>query len=146
MVLGMAPYVGLSASFLSPPMCTAATADWCWTAESIWILRLATGVLLGLGAPILWTGQGVYLARLAAHEANAGPNIDDAERAERLSQAIKRFNGAFFSAFQFSGCGGRSQSVRRPHRHGRFRGDPGPEAGGRPGLPTDARKPATRPE
>lgn len=114
MALGMSPYVGLTLSFLAPPYCTGDSDDddgTCWSVATIWALRIGTGVLLGLGAPILWTGQGVYLARLAAHEARRAPAPSDgaateASRAEQLSQTLKRFNGIFFSAFQLSGATG----------------------------------------
>ena len=111
MALGVSPYVGLTLSFLAPPYCTAAEHEHCWSTDTIWALRIGTGVLLGLGAPILWTGQGVYLARLAAHEARRTPPapdgaMTDAARAAQLSQTLKRFNGIFFSAFQLSGAAG----------------------------------------
>lgn len=111
--LGMAPYVGLTASFLAPPVCSDDNADSaCWSASAIWALRLTTGVLLGCGAPILWTGQGVYLGRLAAHAAEAADRLSDSPvntdlaKRERVSQTLKRYNGVFWTTFQLSGAFG----------------------------------------
>jgi hypothetical protein len=110
--LGMMPYVGLTISFLAPPPCGSATDGSCWSVDAIWSLRIATGVLLGCGAPILWTGQGVYLGRLAAHateasaDADAPLNAEPTEQRERLSRTLKQYNGFFFTSFQMSGAFG----------------------------------------
>lgn len=67
-VIGMLPYATLTASFLTPATCKLENEDGCWQAGSIWAVRMLAALLVGLGAPILWTGQGVYLAGLAAEE------------------------------------------------------------------------------
>ena len=76
MALGMLPYAGLSASFLAPAACSGSDESGsgvddgsCWPAGAIWGVRMTAALFVGLGAPILWTGQGVYLARLASREA-----------------------------------------------------------------------------
>lgn len=110
MVLGMTPYAALVASFLAPPVCAddAAGTGVCWSAGAIWALRLTTAVLLGVGAPILWTGQGVYLGRLAAHEARrvACCGVNDEGADDGTAQMLKRYNGVFWTAFQLSGATG----------------------------------------
>ena len=108
MLLGMCPYTALVASFLAPHVCTDGTAGGaCWSAGAIWALRLTTAVLLGMGAPILWTGQGVYLGRLAAHEARrVCKGLGEEEVASETSQTLKRYNGVFWSVFQLSGAAG----------------------------------------
>ena len=130
--VGMLTYVSLVASFLAPPYCTAKqerehhSGD-CWSVELIWALRLVTAVLVGVGASLVWTGQGVYLGQLAAHavqqeelemeaasatSASSSPidenplNDPEATRRERLGATLKRYNGIFWTCFQFSGtCG-----------------------------------------
>ena len=108
MILGMSPYAALVASFLAPHVCTDDTAGGaCWSAGAIWALRLTTAVLLGMGAPILWTGQGVYLGRLAAHEARrVSKGLGEEEVARETSLTLKRYNGVFWSVFQLSGAAG----------------------------------------
>ena len=109
MILGMCPYAALVASFLAPHVCTDddTAGGACWSAGAIWALRLTTAVLLGMGAPILWTGQGVYLGRLAAHEARrVAKGLGEEEVACETSETLKRYNGVFWSVFQLSGAAG----------------------------------------
>ena len=108
MILGMSPYAALVASFLAPHVCAGDTAGGaCWSAGSIWALRLATAVLLGIGAPLLWTGQGVYLGRLAARESRrVCKGLTEEEVACETSRTLKRYNGVFWSIFQLSGAAG----------------------------------------
>ena len=108
MILGMSPYAALVASFLAPHVCAGDTAGGaCWSAGSIWALRLATAVLLGIGAPLLWTGQGVYLGRLAVSESRrVCKGLTEEEVACETSRTLKRYNGVFWSIFQLSGAAG----------------------------------------
>ena len=108
MILGMSPYAALVASFLAPQVCTDDTAGGaCWSTGSIWALRLATAVLLGIGSPTLWTGQGVYLGRLAARESRRiCKGLTEEEVACETSRTLRRYNGVFWSIFQLSGAAG----------------------------------------
>jgi hypothetical protein len=129
MVLGAIPYVALVFSFLAPNMCTDTVTKNCWESSSIVFLKLTMGALVGVGAPLLWTGQGIYLARAAAHSARQGvdtsykgasveagsargtsnsgaPLLGSITIKERTGKANKKFNGIFFSVFQLSGCCG----------------------------------------
>lgn len=67
----MLPYGILCASFLAPAACEQDPSPGCWSASAVWTVRLLGAVGVGLGAPLLWTGQGVYLARLAEHQVHA---------------------------------------------------------------------------
>ncbi len=46
-------------------VCSEAKLTDCWSSAALYALNLPFYVLTGLGAPLLWTGQNVYLARCA---------------------------------------------------------------------------------
>ena len=131
MVLGAIPYVALVLSFLAPSMCTDTLTENCWESSTLVVLKISMGALVGVGAPLLWTGQGIYLARAAAWSALKGvdtsfgvaniesgatdpyskattgaPLLGSIGLKERTGEANKKFNGIFFSIFQLSGCCG----------------------------------------
>ena len=131
MVLGAIPYVALVFSFLAPEMCTDDITEHCWSSSTLVVLKITMGALVGVGAPLLWTGQGIYLARAAAWSALQGvdtsfgvssiesgsadpyakattgaPLLGSIGLKERTGEANKKFNGIFFSIFQLSGCRG----------------------------------------
>ena len=104
-IVGAVPYLLGVLSFLAP-------SD--MTVENQYILKIVVGALVGFGAPILWTGQGVYLARIAGRHAqnlepttNHMPQLDvlvDSNRSNEASNAaLAEFNGTFFSYFQANG-------------------------------------------
>ena len=67
-IVGAVPYLLGVLSFLAP-------SD--MTVENQYILKIVVGALVGFGAPILWTGQGVYLARIAGrHAQNLEPTTN----------------------------------------------------------------------
>jgi MFS family permease len=83
MVIGAIPYVLLVFVNVATPS---------------YSLYLPAFIGVGAGAAILWTGQGVYLSRCALKEVAAtGDNIDI---------VTSKFNGLFWTAFQFNGAVG----------------------------------------
>ena len=79
MVIGGLPYIGMILANLKPG----------------WGLSVSMNALVGLGAPLLWTGSGVYLGRAASHMAQ--------QRQIELETATSDLNGMFFSFFQSNG-------------------------------------------
>jgi len=115
MIVGAVTYIGMVLSNLSPS----------------WGLSIPMYFLVGFGAPLLWTGQNVYLSRCAVRAALAemehsidtetplpATTMSDKgiplinEEADALEKKLKRlvakkmeeFNGYFFSFFQANGC------------------------------------------
>lgn len=112
MIVGAVPYLGLVVSFLSPGLCAPGQTAGCWGVPTIWAVKISMGVLVGCSAGVLWTGQGVYLANLAAH-AVAAPSINALEstttaeaKGAALGVQTKKANGTFYMLFQFSGAVG----------------------------------------
>ena len=133
MVIGVIPYVLLVFSHLLPTYCTEDTPEGtACLAESttVWI-NIIIAALVGVGAPLVWTGQGIYLARVASWSALKGvstsygvssiesgkvdpyqapttgaPLLGSIGLKERIGEANKKFNGLFFTIFQASGAAG----------------------------------------
>ena len=107
MVVGAIPYLAGVLSFLLP-------SDWSETNE--YVLKISVGILVGFGAPLLWTGQGVYLSRIASkhamneEETSQLPELDVLHYSNRTNEATNaakaEFNGIFFSFFQANGIVG----------------------------------------
>jgi hypothetical protein len=53
-----------SSFFASSPPSPLSASVLCWEASSIWALKITMAVLVGVGAPLLWTAQGVYLGKV----------------------------------------------------------------------------------
>lgn len=116
MVLGAVPYTLLVVSFLFPGYCHGGVVDHCWSEGTVTAVKLTAGALVGVGAPLLWTGQGIYLARAAAWSVQLGGGAETATSGtsllgsiglkERVGEANKEFNGLFFTLFQASGATG----------------------------------------
>ena len=130
MVVGGLMYLGVCISHLFPSLCTSRSTSPCLTATALWIIHLTFGAFCGIGAALIWTGQGVYLSRVALHAAAAaGDDVTATFRAlssssnestrnttgrsrsrsktnEMIGTLNKRYNGVFFSFLQFSGVTG----------------------------------------
>mmetsp|Transcript_33446 Transcript_33446/g.92435 ORF Transcript_33446/g.92435 Transcript_33446/m.92435 type:complete len:470 (-) Transcript_33446:12-1421(-) len=84
-----------------------------------WAIPIATNVLVGIAAPLLWTSQNDFIGRCAYHVATAEETDGCAETAssaaaaattrvdgEKLKAMTASFNGIFFSIYQFAGSAG----------------------------------------
>jgi len=65
----------------------------------VWILPISMNILVGVGAPLLWTCQNDYVGRCAYH-------ASEVEGAPPLQTMTAKFNGIFFSVYQFAGMFG----------------------------------------
>jgi MFS family permease len=106
MTIGALPYLFMVLAFLIPVNHTEGCngVKGCWEANKVgWIAHIALNALVGMGAPLLWTGEGVYLGRCAVRHAQ--------QTDIRKEEATSKFNGLFFSFFQANGivgCAGAS--------------------------------------
>ena len=82
MTLGAVPYVLLVFANIAPS----------------WALLIPASAGVGLGAGVLWTGQGIYMSRCAIREAAA--------TGEPVDTVTGRLNALFWTAFQFNGAVG----------------------------------------
>lgn len=82
LVLGSLPYTGMVLSFLSPS----------------YHLMVPLSFLTGLGAPLLWTAEGVLVSRMSLQHA--------AEKGLSRDATTSYFNSIFFSSFQLNGVVG----------------------------------------
>eukprot|EP00656_Telonema_subtile_P034537 TRINITY_DN3860_c0_g6_i1.p1 TRINITY_DN3860_c0_g6~~TRINITY_DN3860_c0_g6_i1.p1 ORF type:complete len:526 (-),score=146.03 TRINITY_DN3860_c0_g6_i1:119-1696(-) len=72
-----------------------------------WGLSIPMYLLVGIGAPLLWTGQAVYLSRcanLAAGEDMAKRKHENADIMDLVKGKQESYNGYFFTIFQANGC------------------------------------------
>jgi MFS family permease len=133
MVVGVIPYVLLVFAFLLPQYCTKDTpaGQTCMSESAMVATKVVIAALVGVGAPLVWTGQGIYLARAASWSALKGvttsygvssvesgkvdpysaattgaPLLGSIGLKERIGEANKKFNGIFFTVFQASGAAG----------------------------------------
>jgi hypothetical protein len=79
MIIGSAPYALFVLSFLHPG----------------WPTTLTSHALVGVGAPLVWTGQSIYLSRCARENAYVTGTSSEA--------ATSYFNGLFYSLFSVTG-------------------------------------------
>eukprot|EP00940_MAST-03C_sp_MAST-3C-sp2_P003298 g3298.t1 len=86
MIIGGVPYVLMVGATLKP---------------SYW-LSIPMNVLVGIGAPLLWTGSSVYIGRCAVWQAYTDLTLDS-DHKKRISILTARFNSIFFMLFQGNG-------------------------------------------
>lgn len=93
MIIGGTPYVLMVGATLRPS----------------WYLSLPMNILVGLGAPLLWTGVSVYLGRFAMLQTRRempGTVERDALFAKRVGELSAKFTSVFFMFFQGNGTFG----------------------------------------
>merc|ERR1740130_1537343 len=74
-----------------------------------WALPITMNVLVGIGAPLLWTCQSDYVGRCALHATRATKSAVQEEgesEADRLAVNTAMLNSLFFAVYQFAGAGG----------------------------------------
>lgn len=87
MIIGAIPYVIMILSNLKPS----------------YYISVPANFLVGLGAPLLWTGEGVYLQRCAVRYDQA---MGGTAQTETKRKGATYLNGIFFSCFQLNGVFG----------------------------------------
>eukprot|EP01138_Halocafeteria_seosinensis_P008171 gb/GECG01008351.1/.p1 GENE.gb/GECG01008351.1/~~gb/GECG01008351.1/.p1 ORF type:complete len:493 (+),score=41.16 gb/GECG01008351.1/:1-1479(+) len=81
MIIGASPYAFLIGSFLAK--------------KETYAISIPVFAAVGIGGATLWAAEGVYLGRCAIY--HAGVN------GEKEEDVTSRFNGVFYSSFQFTG-------------------------------------------
>lgn len=93
MAVGIIPYLLATAAFLVPDTVSTGVQ---------YAVKITAGALVGFGAPLLWTGEGVYLSRIATRHATEGGarSVPRSEQKAAVESALARFNSVLFAFFQ----------------------------------------------
>merc|ERR1712129_293775 len=74
--------------------------------DPIWAFPITMNVLVGINAPLLWTGQNVYLCRCATQAASVKAAASTEGLDHWTQQMTTRYNSLFFSIYQSCGMSG----------------------------------------
>lgn len=69
---------------------------------ALWLIPMAVNCLVGIAAPLLWTGQNIYVSRCATRAASL--QVDGVEGLQQCQSLMTtKYNSLFFSIYQFAG-------------------------------------------